>query len=337
MKIKVKDIEFNPFRNTTLVPIDVVTVEKLKGSITDLGLWAGMTARPKNNDQSSGKYQIPFGHHRLVAIRELGIKEIDISVNEISDFNMVLMMVQENMTQRGVSVEMINGTVREVKEFLDSEIMMYESWERVNELIKSLFESPESFSKTKQTGVGQTTILKFLKGSIPQWRIASALDIINSEDIDTEAVNSLKTTGQVEGFKKSIRKINKERQEKGHAPIDFEKQKELAGTITNTSFAGKTGGGNYYKSMEDVIRQNVDGTDEFETAFNSVARKLSSIQEETRKLSTKIAELNGMLNGLGVTEVKSLSSMISMNEFTQLLTTIGTLAGYMGIKINNKN
>ena len=89
--------------------------------------------------------------------------------------------------------------------------------------------------------------------------------------------------------------------------------------------------------MEDVIRQNVDGTDEFETAFNSVARKLSSIQEETRKLSTKIAELNGMLNGLGVTEVKSLSSMISMNEFTQLLTTIGTLAGYMGIKINNKN
>lgn len=143
MKVKVKDIEFNPFRNMNLVPIDRLTVDKLKGSIGDLGLWAGMTARP--HPEIKGKYQIPYGHHRLIAIQELGIKEIEVSITEISDFNMVLMMVQENMTQRGVSVEMINGTVREVKEFLDGAIKKYKNWDecqRDNEIITSLLNPP---------------------------------------------------------------------------------------------------------------------------------------------------------------------------------------------------
>lgn len=78
---------------------------------------------------------------------------------------MVLMMVQENMTQRGVSVEMINGTVREVKEFLDGELKKYKTWEDLNEIIKIIFDTEHSFIQTKTHGVGQTTILKFLKGA----------------------------------------------------------------------------------------------------------------------------------------------------------------------------
>jgi len=45
---------------------------------------------------------------------------------------------------------------------LNAQLAKYESWERVDKSIKSLFISPESFTKTKQTGVGQTIILKFL-------------------------------------------------------------------------------------------------------------------------------------------------------------------------------
>lgn len=54
------------------------------------------------------------------------------------------------------------STVQAVRNFLNKEIAKYDSYERVNESIKSLFESPESYTKTKNTGVGQTTILKFL-------------------------------------------------------------------------------------------------------------------------------------------------------------------------------
>lgn len=341
MKVKVKNIEFNPFRNINLVPIDPFTVEKLKSSIDELGLWVGMTARP--HPDKPGKYQIPFGHHRLVAIRELGIEEIDIAINEISDFNMVLMMVQENMTQRGVSAEMINGTVREIKEFLDGKLAKYESWDqcqRNDEIISSLLNPPTGktfnawWNNLKKEGVGRTTILKFLKDAIPQWRIESALDIINHDDIDIEAVNILETTGRIDGFKKAIRKVNKERKERGEKPIAKEEQKSLAEVVKNTPANGKTGGGNYYKSMEDVIRQEIDGVDEFTNALNAASRKLKTIQEETVKLTANIGELNALLNNLGVTEVRSIASIISISEFTNLLINISTLADYFGITIN---
>lgn len=332
MKVRVENIEFNPFRNINLVPIDLITVEKLKDSIGDLGLWAGMTARPKNNDWDSGKYEIPFGHHRLVAIREMGIEEIDIAVNEISDFNMVLMMVQENMTQRGVSVEMIHGTVREVKEFLDGELAKYESWEALNDSIKSLFETEWDLKNVKGKGVGQTTILKFLKNSIPQWRIAEALDLIKSNDIDSEVLPILETTGAVAGFKKAIRKINEEKEQKGEPGIDISAQKQLAQKVKESKSTGRTGGGNYYKSMEDIIRQEIDGEDDFANALNSAARKLKAVQEETTKLASKIGELNSLLNSVGVTEMRSIASIISISEFTTLLLNISTLADYLGIK-----
>jgi len=340
MRVKVKDLEFNPFRNIKLIPIDKVTVEKLKDSIKDLGLWAGMTARPKNNDLKSDKYQIPFGHHRLVAIRELGIEEIEISVNEISDFNMVLMMVQENMTQRGVSVEMINGTIREVKEFLDAEIAKYKSWEEAcaNEIIiTKLVENAKGWVKVRDQGVGQTTILKFLKGAIPQWRIASALDLIKSNDIESEAINILDSTGQAEGFKKAIRKVNKERIERGEKPIPKDGQKKLAEKIKGTKSEGRTGGGNYYSSMENIIRQEVNGTDEFETALNEIRFNLDGICNDSRKLGDKISNLNGKLYDMGVEELKMLSSLDLINNFSKLLTNINVLSNTLGVQFNKLN
>lgn len=90
--------------------------------------------------------------------------------------------------QEDMSQSILIETVRVVRDFLDAELVKYESWDRVNESIKSLFESPESFSKTKNTGVGQTTILKFLGGGWKQWKIQSALDTLNAEDINMDAI-----------------------------------------------------------------------------------------------------------------------------------------------------
>lgn len=336
MKVKTKDLEFNPFRNISLVPIDRITVDKLKSSITDLGLWSGMSARPKNNDWDCGKYEIPFGHHRLVAIRELGIDEIDIPISEIADSIMVLMMVQENMTQRGVSVEMINGTVMEVKAYLDGELAKYESWETFNDFIRGLFDTQRAFETTKGSGVGQTTILKFLKGAIPQWRIAAALTIINSSDIDMDAVNQLNSTGQQSGFTNSIRKINKERMKNGMPPIPKEDQKEIARKIKEIPVIGKTGGGNYYKSMEGMIRQRVDGTDEFTMKLNELKTELETIDTDSKRLASKISAINGKFMEMGVKDVKSLASYVTINELSKLTTSVFVLAEYLGIKIPNQ-
>lgn len=339
MKIKVKDLEFNPFRNINLVPIDSTTVEKLKESIEDLGLWAGMTARP--HPTIKGKYQIPFGHHRLVAIKELEIEEIDISIQEISDFNMVLMMVQENMTQRGVSVEMINGTVREVKDFLDGEIAKYKNWTEAqgSDLLKSIGQdwSDRDFTKRKNEGVGENLISRFLKGSIPQWRIAEALDIIKNKDIDIDAINEMGTTGRAQSFKSAIRKINKEKIKNGEKPIPKEKHKELANKINNKENlcnGQSRGQGDYQKSMENIIRQEIDNTDEFETKLNEIKFDIDGINIDTKRLANKIGIFNGKLNEMGVTEIKSLSTLFVINELSNLLVNIGVLADYFGIKLN---
>ena len=85
------------------------------------------------------------------------------------------------MTQRGVSVEMIHGTVREVKEFLDGELGKYQDWNTSDEIIKGICENQRSFETCKGMGVGRPVILKFLKGAIAEWRIAEALDLIKNK------------------------------------------------------------------------------------------------------------------------------------------------------------
>jgi hypothetical protein len=340
MKIKVKDLEFNPFRNVNLIPIDKETVDKLKGFIKDQGLRSGLEARPKNNDWKSGKYEIPYGHHRLIAIQEMGIKEIDIPVMEISDFNMVLRMVQENMGQRGMTVEMINGTVQEVKEFLDGEIAKYETWEKCSdEIIRALFEGKKGdFQHVKNKGVGRPTILHFLKGAIEEWRIGSALNLINSDDISIDAVNSLGSTGQVEGFKKAIRKVNKLREKSGKEPISKDKQKGLAKKIKDTESKGKTGGGNYYKSMEDIIIQETEGENAlFDSKINDLIADINKINADANSLHNKIISANTSFKELGIENLENFYMILdTTNSFANIFSAIETTLNYFGIDFKNE-
>lgn len=337
MKIKVKDIEFNPFRNLKLVPIDPTTIENLKESIEDR-LWVGMTARPKNNDWKSGKYEIPYGHHRLVAIKELGIEELDIPIEEISDFDMVLRMVRENYSRRGYSVEIINGTVQTVKEFLDSELSKYKTWEELPDCLMNLLDSERNqdkatqFGNLKSKGVGQATILKFLKHTIPHWQIQSALDLIKHDDIDLDAVKLLNSTGQVEGFKRAIRKINVDRKKNGKEPIPKSNHKRLADIISKSSANGKTGGGNYYNSIEGKIRQEIDDLSKDELLWNEIYSELETIKDNTKKLADRISLLNGKLADLGIEEIKTLSSLSLISNFSKLLLTTNVLSNILGVQ-----
>lgn len=161
--------------------------------------------------------------------------------------------------------------------------------------------------------------------------------MINHNDIDIEAANILKTTGRVEGFKKAIRKVNKRRKSQGQEPISKEKQKELAEIIKDTPATGKTGGGNYYKSMENTILQEVDGTDEYDTAINEIYFNLDGIATDSLRLADKISNLNGKLHKMGVEELKTFSSLTLINNFSQLLTNLNILTNTLGLQFNKLN
>jgi len=96
--IALERIRSNPFRDFELHPIDPVQVDKLKASIDADKFWASIVAR-----KAGGDYEIAFGHHRIEAARQLGMKEAPIEVRDLSDWQMVRMLASENATQRGSS------------------------------------------------------------------------------------------------------------------------------------------------------------------------------------------------------------------------------------------
>ena len=95
MKVKVKDLKANPYRNIKEYPINAVKVEALKASISESGFWDNVLAR-----SIKGQVQVAYGHHRLEALRQLDPDLIvDIPVKKLSNEMMLKIMANDNMDQ----------------------------------------------------------------------------------------------------------------------------------------------------------------------------------------------------------------------------------------------
>ncbi|MFA5376816.1 MAG: ParB/RepB/Spo0J family partition protein [Dehalococcoidia bacterium] len=221
MKIQVKDLRPNPYRHMEKYPIQHDKVEALKISIGETEFWDNVLARKNGN-----VYEIAYGHHRLTALQELKIKEVDIPVKEIDDAKMIRIMANENMDDWKSSPAVVNETVSVAKEFIDAEMAKAESWETLNESIKRLFDSRASYSDARTKGAGQTTILKFLGGNWRQWMIQDALAIFKDEKegtIDRGAVEQMPSMRAAEEFRKAVKSSG----------VPKEKQREIAEKIIN--------------------------------------------------------------------------------------------------------
>ena len=110
---KIKDILPNPFRHIEHYAIKRRKVEALKESIGSTGFWDNLVARPKD-----GKAEIAYGHHRLVALKEVYSpeEEIALEVRDLDDATMLKIMARENMEEWGGSVAAEHETIRSVVE-----------------------------------------------------------------------------------------------------------------------------------------------------------------------------------------------------------------------------
>jgi ParB/RepB/Spo0J family partition protein len=180
MHVAVSLIDTNPYRHIDKYPINREKVEALKTSINQTGFWDNILLRP-----SGDRYQLAYGHHRLTAIKELELDMVDVPVRELDDATMLRIMANENMDEWKASPAVINETVYAAKEFIDSELAKYETWEEAikkADIFISLFcgqldkdgkeKNPKAlFGQAKGQGAGQTTILAFLGGNWKQWMI----------------------------------------------------------------------------------------------------------------------------------------------------------------------
>jgi hypothetical protein len=107
---KIKD---NPYRDKKRNPVDQNKVEQLVESIDTTGFWKGVYGR----EASGGFVEIAFGHTRVDAARQLGLKEVPVEIEELTDADMLMRMTRENM--RGellVTLEAVGGAVKALGE-----------------------------------------------------------------------------------------------------------------------------------------------------------------------------------------------------------------------------
>jgi hypothetical protein len=93
-------IEWNPFRDLKLYPIDDEHVAELRVSIKEHDFLGGVKARRRN-----GVFELGCGHHRIAAARKaLGTNAIvDIVVGDMDDDAMIRLMTDENALQSGTN------------------------------------------------------------------------------------------------------------------------------------------------------------------------------------------------------------------------------------------
>ena len=298
MLIKVKDIKPNPFRKIEKYPIDRAKVEALKTSIKDTSFWDNILARKVN-----GHYEIAYGHHRWIAIKELGIKLIDIPIRQIDDYIMVKIMAEENLNWT-TSPAVVNETVLAAKEFLDGELTKSESFGTLNESIKRLTDK-HNYDKLKETGVGQTTILKFLGGNWKQWMVQEALKVLDGEKrgiFDRKAIESVGNMDRMRAFSRAV--------EDYKIPIDV--QPVIAKKIKDEEIPSKR--------VRITVLQNNKKTpgNKNDEILDEIEKLITSIDDQSRFLINKIMQLKNTMNRIGITQLKGVKIWLAASSLKRL-------------------
>jgi ParB-like chromosome segregation protein Spo0J len=216
MKVQIKQVEANPFRDMGNYPIDEEKVSALVDSIEQTGFWDNVLVRPKGNNWNCGIYEQAYGHHRFAALRKVFSSEtvIDIPVKELPDSVMIQVMANENMEEWRVSARVIDETVKVAKQFLEEHP---EESRKVGQ-IKSLH--------TGEDFVGAITISRFLGKRWSERMISYSLERLKTfkdEEInlDEEAVYLIPSEHAARDFVRA---------QKEHK-LPVKKQKEIAKKI----------------------------------------------------------------------------------------------------------
>ena len=187
MKVKIKDLHPNPFRDLSSYPFNKEKIEQLKKSIEATGFWDNILAR-----QVNGKIQIAYGHHRLKALKEVfsGEYMVEVPVKDLSDELMLKIMANENMEEWQSSVAVIDETVRATIKFL-------------------MHPDADEIGKKHPDYIGIDEISEFLGWNIGRVMNSFArINAIEQHNIDKKAVESLPTAKAATAFTSAAKKEN---------------------------------------------------------------------------------------------------------------------------------
>lgn len=301
MKIKIEEIKPNPFRRMEHYPIDRSKIEALKNSINETGFWDNILARRKN-----GVYEIAYGHHRWIAVKGLGIKEVDIPVRDLSDAMMIKIMAEENLNW-STTPAVINESIRATKAFLDAELQKYDDWNHANKSISMIFKSNSQFQNCKQHGVGQGIILKFLGPNWKQWMIQEALSVLTAEQegwLNREAVETIANVTKAREFHRCVKAFGTPKA----------KQMALAEQISEKDTPTE--------QIRMVVARASQNKHKPTVLMNELEKLVKTIDDEARVLVKKIRELRRQMEDLNIQELKGLKVWLAACSLRHLTTEL---------------
>ncbi len=218
MIVNIECIESNPHRDSIKYPVDEDKVERLCRSYEETGFWNNLIAR-KHPDKE-GFYQIGYGEHRLTACKRAGIKEIDLDVREMSDLQMLRVLVDENEEFNHMrTTKYIIENVEAAKKFIEKHISDCNGdYNNLDDWCKNLFTDEHGFATAKGKGalvdvhhssIGWKIISNFLGDSWTKDQIRVALlsipdDTVHSERFSREVSEKLEVPGLVEGASSAL-------------------------------------------------------------------------------------------------------------------------------------
>ncbi|MFX0135911.1 MAG: ParB N-terminal domain-containing protein, partial [Candidatus Hodarchaeota archaeon] len=193
MKVKIKDLKSNPFRDMKSYPIDSSKVDVLIASIKQTGFWDNILARKVGN-----KIEIAYGHHRLIALQKTMSDDdiVDIPVKPLDDATMLKVMANENMDEWKTNPAIIDETVKATKRFLEEHP---KEAHKVGQIKSASIEA---------NFIGALIIARFLgweKTKVD--RSLERIRMINEKIIDPEAIKSLPTEGSARSFIKAVKQF----------------------------------------------------------------------------------------------------------------------------------
>lgn len=120
MRVLLRQIRPNPFRNIERYPYNEAKIEALRESIRVTGFWDNIVGRlitPVATATADIVIEQAYGHHRMEAMRREspdGSIEIEMPVRDLSDADMLQIMARENMQEWGTNAWVEIETVRAI-------------------------------------------------------------------------------------------------------------------------------------------------------------------------------------------------------------------------------
>lgn len=174
MKIKISDINIGQF--TVRKDLDKEYLKELKESLKMDGQWNPILVRP---DKNNGGYQLISGHTRYQACKELGWKEIDATVKDLTDEEADILALKTNLMRRNMSeieegkviqryIARYNLTQKDIsKRIGKSETWVYRRLGLVLDIIKDV---QDALSRRVISGEHATLISQISKNKFDDWK-----------------------------------------------------------------------------------------------------------------------------------------------------------------------